>query len=149
MAESDESTTGFTKSERAAMNARSRELAAEKRANKKKADGETAVLEAIAEMHGLDRELALKVHELVTATAPDLWPKTWYGMPAYSIDGKAVVVFFQGAEKFEARFASIGFNDVATLDDGDMWPTSYALVNMTKAVEKRIVDLVRKATGQS
>ncbi|MFW5716696.1 MAG: iron chaperone [Spirochaetota bacterium] len=127
---------GFSKEEREAMNARSRELAAEKRAEKKRADGEQAVMEAIEEMAAEDKALAKRIHELVTSTAPDLWPKTWYGMPAYAQDGK-VICFFQAAGKFGGRYATFGFNDTARLDDGRMWPTSFAIVELTDTEEGR------------
>ena len=146
MAASNTQSGGFTKHEREAMNARAKELAAEKRAGKKRADGEKAVLDAIEAMSGTDKTFALKIHELVTSTAPELWPKTWYGMPAYARDGK-VVCFFQSAGKFDARYATFGFNDTAKLEDGNMWPTSFALVGLTKADEKHIVDLVRRSVG--
>ena len=146
MAASNTQSSGFSKQEREAMNARSKELAAEKRANKKREDGENAVKEAIAAMADPDKALAERIHELVTANAPDLWPKTWYGMPAYARDGK-VICFFQAAGKFDARYATFGFNDTANLDDGNMWPTSFAIVKLTKADEKRIVELVRKAVS--
>ena len=133
---------GFTAEERAAMRARAREL-------KGKADGESAVREAIAEMPKADRALAERVHEIVTENAPGLTPKTWYGMPAYAnADGK-VVCFFQSAHKFKARYATLGFNDAATLDSGSMWPTAFALKELTTAEEKEIVALVRKAVPRS
>lgn len=137
---------GFSKAERQAMNARAKELAAEKRADKKRADGEQAVAEAISEMTGSDKTFAERIHELVTTTAPELWPRTWYGMPAYALDGK-VVCFFQSAGKFDGRYATFGFNDVAKLDQGNMWPTSFALVELTGAEEKRIAELVKRAVG--
>jgi uncharacterized protein YdhG (YjbR/CyaY superfamily) len=140
------STKGFTDEEKAAMKARARELKAEARANKKREAGESDVLAAIAEMPEADRVLAKRVHEIVTASAPDLWPKTWYGMPAYARDGK-IVCFFQGADKFGARYATLGFNDTANLDDGAMWPTSFALKELTAAEEERIVELVKRAVS--
>ena len=146
MAASNTQSSGFSTQERAAMNACSKELAAEKRANKKRDDGENAVNEAIGEMSDADMMLAQRIHELVTANAPDLWPKTWYGMPAYARDGK-VICFFQAAGRFDARYVTFGFNDTATLDDGNMWPTSFAIVKLTKADEKRIVEMVRKAVS--
>ena len=109
-----------------------------------RADGEKAVLDAIVQMEGSDRFMATRVHELVSDAAPDLWPKTWYGMPAYARDGK-VICFFQSAGKFEARYATFGFNDTAMLDDGNMWATSFALVELTEIEEERIVDLLRRA----
>jgi uncharacterized protein YdhG (YjbR/CyaY superfamily) len=134
--------TGFTTEERAAMRERARELKAEK----SKADEQAAVLEKIAEMQGADRALAERVHALVTATAPDLSPKTWYGMPAYAKEGK-VVCFFQSAEKFKARYATLGFSDTANLDEGAMWPTSFALKELTPDEEARIVALVKRAVS--
>jgi uncharacterized protein YdhG (YjbR/CyaY superfamily) len=131
---------GFTAEERAAM----KERAAEMKAEARKADGESAVLAKIAEMKGRDRAMAKRVHDIVTATAPALSAKTWYGMPAYAKDGK-VVCFFQSAAKFKSRYATLGFSDEATLDDGAMWPTSFALKDLTDAEEKKIRALVKKA----
>ncbi|HEY6113854.1 MAG TPA: DUF1801 domain-containing protein [Gaiellaceae bacterium] len=136
--------SGFSDEERAAMKARAQELKAEARANKNKADGERDLLAAIAGMKGTDRALAKRLHALVTAAAPDLWPKTWYGMPAYAKDGK-VLCFFQAAGKFDSRYATFGFNDVAKLDKGAMWPTSFALKELTAAEEAKIAALVKKA----
>ena len=141
-----EKTKGFTDAERAAMKERARELKAEERASKNRAEGERALLEKIAELPEPDRSMAERLHAIVTATAPDLWPKTWYGMPAYARDGK-VVCFFQSAEKFGSRYATLGFSDQASLDDGAMWPTSFALKKLTSAEEKKIVALVKKAAG--
>ncbi|TFV89371.1 hypothetical protein E4P40_08485 [Blastococcus sp. CT_GayMR20] len=136
---------GFTAEERAAMKERAAELRAEGKKGAKKADGLTAVLDAIAAMAPEDRALAERVHVAVTATAPELSPKTWYGMPAYAdADGK-VVVFFQDAGKFKARYSTLGFNDAATLDDGDFWPTSFALRGWSPEVEKKVVGLVAAA----
>ena len=137
---------GFTPAERAAMKERARELKAEARANKSRADGESEVLAKIAEMHGLDRAMAKRLHAIVKASAPALSPKTWYGMPAYAKDGK-VVCFFQSAEKFNSRYATFGFSDEANIDDGAMWPTSFALKELTAADEKRIGALVKKAVS--
>jgi uncharacterized protein YdhG (YjbR/CyaY superfamily) len=137
--------TGFTAEERAAMKQRAAELRAEGKKGAKKADGLKAVLDAIAAMAPEDRALAERVHVTVTATAPDLSPKTWYGMPAYAdADGK-VVVFFQDAGKFKARYSTLGFNDTAKLDDGDFWPTSFALNGWSPEVEKKVVRLVEAA----
>src|SRR5215213_5739089 len=133
---------GFTAEERAAMRERAQELKAEAQ----RADGERAVLAKIAEMQGPDRAMAERLHEIVKASAPELSPKTWYGMPAYAEDGK-VVCFFQSAEKFNARYATFGFNDTASLDDGGMWPTSFALTELTAAEEARIAALVKKAVS--
>jgi uncharacterized protein YdhG (YjbR/CyaY superfamily) len=132
--------TGFTAEERAAMRERAREAKAGK------ADGESDLLAKIAEMQGSDRAMAEKLHAIITANAPDLSPKTWYGMPAYAKDGK-VLCFFQPAAKFKARYATFGFNDVAALDDGAMWPTSFALTDLTATEEARIADLVKKAVS--
>ena len=140
------SSGAFTADERAAMKARAQEQKAEARANKNRADGERALLEAIAGMKGRDRAMAKRIHAIVTASAPELWPKTWYGMPAYARDGK-VVCFFQDARKFKYRYATLGFQDAANLDDGAMWPTSYAVAKLTKDVEKRVLALVRQAIG--
>lgn len=139
---------GFTAEERAAMRERARELEAEKRGGrgKEKGDGEADVLAKIAEMEGTDRALAARLHAIVQASAPHLSPRTWYGMPAYARDGK-VVCFFQSARKFKSRYATLGFSDQASLDDGPMWPTAYALAELTPAVEARIAELVKKAAG--
>lgn len=136
----DKKAKGFTPEERAAMKERAQELKAEAA----RADGESAVLAKIAEMQGSDRAMATKLHAIIKASAPDLSPKTWYGMPAYARDGK-IVCFFQSAQKFNARYATLGFNDEAKLDDGAMWPTSFALKELTAAAEKEIGALVKKA----
>ena len=130
---------GFTTEEKAAMKARAREL-------KDNADGESAVRAAIAGMAPKDRTIAKRVHELVKAAAPDLVPKTWYGMPAYAKDGK-VVCFFRNAGKFKERYAMFGFNDTAKLDKGSMWPVAFALTKLTSADEAKIRALVKKAVG--
>jgi uncharacterized protein YdhG (YjbR/CyaY superfamily) len=140
------SKTGFTKEEQAAMKARAKELKAEARANQKREEGEKDLLEKIAEMAEPDRSMAERLHEIVTTNAPDLWPKTWYGMPAYARDGK-IVCFFQSAEKFGARYATLGFNDTANLDEGAMWPTAFALKELTATEEAKIVALVKKAVS--
>jgi uncharacterized protein YdhG (YjbR/CyaY superfamily) len=137
---------GFTEDERAAMKARARELKAEARASKNRAEGERDVLAAIAAMQKPDRALAERIHAIVQASAPDLWPKTWYGMPAYARDGK-VVCFFKSAEKFKSRYATLGFEEAANLDEGAMWPTSFALTKLTAADEKRIAALVKTAVS--
>jgi uncharacterized protein YdhG (YjbR/CyaY superfamily) len=137
---------GFTKEEQAAMKERAKELKAEARANKKKEEGEKDLLEKIAEMKGSDRAMAERIHAIITTNAPDLWPKTWYGMPAYAKDGK-VLCFFQSAEKFDARYATLGFNDIANLDEGDMWPTAFALKQVTATEEAKIVELVKKGVS--
>ncbi len=136
----------FSAVERAAMKDRAKELKAEARANKNRADGESDVLAAIAEMPDPDRAMAERIHEIVKANAPDLWPKTWYGMPAYARDGK-VVCFFQSADKFKARYATFGFDQAANLDEGTMWPASFALKELTADDEKKIGALVKKAVS--
>jgi uncharacterized protein YdhG (YjbR/CyaY superfamily) len=134
---------GFTAEERAAM----RERAKEQKAEEQKADGERAVLAKIAEMPETDRAMAERLHEIVQASAPELSPKTWYGMPAYANKDGKVVCFFQSAEKFNARYATFGFSDKANLDEGAMWPTSFALKELTAAAEARIGALVKRAAG--
>jgi uncharacterized protein YdhG (YjbR/CyaY superfamily) len=141
MTESD----GFSAEERSAMKERAAELRAEGKTGAKKADGLQAVLDRIAEMAPEDRALAERVHVTVTATAPELSPKTWYGMPAYANNDGKIVVFFQDAGKFNYRYSTLGFQDAANLDDGDMWPTSYALQRWSPRVEKEVVDLVKAA----
>jgi len=141
-----ETSEGFTAEERAAMKERAKELKAEARAKKSKAEGEADVLAKIAEMPKADRVMAERIHALVKASAPDLAPRTWYGMPAYSKDGK-VLCYFQSADKFKARYATFGFNDTANLDEGNMWPTSFALKDLTAAEEAKIEALVKKAVS--
>ena len=138
---------GFTDEERAAMKERAKELKAEARQNKKREEGESALLVKIAEMAEPDRAMAQRLHEIVEASAPALSPKTWYGMPAYADEAGKVVCFFQGAEKFGARYATLGFSDKANLDEGAMWPTSFALKELTAAEEARIGALVKRAAG--
>ena len=142
----DTANGGFTAEERAAMQERARELKAASRSRGSKVDGASDLLAKIAEMPTADRALAERLHALITASAPDLAPKTWYGMPAYARDGK-VVCFFQSADKFKARYATFGFSDEAHLDDGAMWPTSFALKELTPADEARIGALVKKAVS--
>ena len=137
---------GFTDDEKAAMKERARELKAEARGRADRAEGERDVLEKIAEMPKSDRVMAERIHAIVQESAPALSPKTWYGMPAYARDGK-VVCFFQSAAKFKARYATLGFSDTAELDEGAMWPTSFALAGLTPTVEKTIGELVKKAAG--
>jgi uncharacterized protein YdhG (YjbR/CyaY superfamily) len=137
----------FTAEERAAMKERAKELKAEERANKNRAAGERAVLAKIAEMEGQDRAMAERLHEIVRASAPSLSPKTWYGMPAYADKDGKVVCHFQSAEKFNTRYATLGFSDKANLDEGAMWPTSFALKELTAAEEARIGALVERAAG--
>jgi uncharacterized protein YdhG (YjbR/CyaY superfamily) len=134
---------GFTDAERAAMRERAKELKAEER----KADGESALLAKIAEMKGSDRTMAKRLHAIVKANAPDLSPKTWYGMPAYANDDGKVVCYFQSAQKFDSRYATFGFNDTANLDEGTMWPTSFALTKLSDADEAKIAAMVKKAVS--
>ena len=144
----DTQSDGFTAEERAAMKERAAELRAEGKKGAKKADGLQAVLDRIAAMAPDDRALAERLHVVVTTGAPELTPKTWYGMPAYAnADGK-IVLFFQDAGKFNYRYATLGFQDAANLDDGDIWPTSYALQQWTPAVEKRVAELVQAAVAR-
>jgi uncharacterized protein YdhG (YjbR/CyaY superfamily) len=138
---------GFTDEERAAMRERAQELKAEARANKKKAEGESALLAKIAEMQEPDRAMAERLHAIIKASAPALSPKTWYGMPAYANKDGKVVCFFQSAEKFDARYATLGFSDEATLDEGAMWPTSFALKELSATEEARISALVKRAVS--
>ncbi|MBU1227934.1 MAG: DUF1801 domain-containing protein [Actinobacteria bacterium] len=140
--------TGFTDEERAAMKERAQELKAAERGGRRtgKADGEAAVLAKIAEMPKPDRAMAQRLHAIIKAGAPDLVPRTWYGMPAYAKDGD-VVCFFQSAQKFKTRYPTLGFSDKANLDEGAMWPTAFALNELTSAEEARIGALVKKAVG--
>jgi uncharacterized protein YdhG (YjbR/CyaY superfamily) len=144
----DKKFDGFTDDERAAMKEYAQELktAARRGSKASKADGEADVLAKIAEMTGSDRALAERIHAIVKASAPELSPKTWYGMPAYAKDGK-IVCFFQSAAKFKARYATLGFNDPANLDEGTMWPTAFALTKLTAANEARIGALVKQAAS--
>ncbi len=144
MSQPEKKSTRFTASERAAMQQRAKELKAEARANKNKEEGESDVLAKIAEMPEPERAMATRLHAIITASAPVLAPKTWYGMPAYAKDG-TVVCFFTVASKFNTRYATLGFNDTAHLDDGTMWPTSFALTALTAADEERISALVQHA----
>jgi uncharacterized protein YdhG (YjbR/CyaY superfamily) len=141
------SADGFTAEERAAMKERAQELKKEgRRGAAKKGGGEADVLAKIAELDESDRTIAERLHALVQVAAPDLKPKTWYGMPAYARDGK-VVVFFQAATKFGSRYATLGFSDQARLDEGDLWPSAYAVAGWSDEVERRVVELVRRAAG--
>jgi uncharacterized protein YdhG (YjbR/CyaY superfamily) len=137
---------GFTAEERAAMRERAKEVKAEERANKSKAEGESDVLAKIAELPEPERAMATRLHEIITANAPELSPKTWYGMPAYARDGK-VVCFFQSAHKFSSRYATFGFSDEANLDEGAMWPASFALKELNAAEEASIIALVKRAVS--
>jgi hypothetical protein len=138
--------TGFTDNEKAAVKARAQELKAEARASKDREEGEKAVLAAIAALKEPDRSMAKRLHAIIKASAPTLMPKTWYGFPAYAKDGK-IICFFQYAEKFNTRYSELGFNDAANLDEGAMWPTRYALKELTATEEAKISDLVKKAVG--
>ena len=138
---------GFSAQERAAMKERAAELRAEGKKGAKKADGLQAVLDSIAKMAPEDRALAERVHVTVTATAPELLPKTWYGMPAYTNEDGKVVLFFQDSGKFNYRYSTLGFQDTANLEEGDMWPVSYALMRWSDAVEKQVVELVKAAVS--
>ena len=142
----DKTSKGFTADEKAAMRERAKELKAEARVDRDKAEGERDVLAKIAEMPAADRAMAERLHAVVKASAPALSPKTWYGMPAYAKDGK-IVCFFTPAAKFKSRYATFGFNDDANLDEGTMWPTSFALMKLTPGDEKRIGTLVKKAVS--
>jgi uncharacterized protein YdhG (YjbR/CyaY superfamily) len=145
--EIDETSVGFTDEERAAMKERVQEIrATARRGRAGKADGESEVLAKIAEMADADRSMAERLHTIVKASAPDLSPRTWYGMPAYAKDGK-VVCFFQSGQKFNTRYATLGFSDQANLDAGDMWPTAFALKQLTPADEIRIAELVKNAVS--
>jgi uncharacterized protein YdhG (YjbR/CyaY superfamily) len=140
------SVEGFTAAEKTAMKTRAQELKAEARESKNRQEGEKAVLATISQMKEHDRSMAKRLHEIITASAPDLMPKTWYGMPAYARDDK-VVCFFQSAEKFNSRYATLGFSDTANLDEGVMWPTAFALKDLTTAEETKIKALVKKAVS--
>ncbi len=138
--------TGFTEEEREAIKNRAKELAAEARSDKSRGQGESDVLQAIAAMPEPDRSMAKQIHAIIKKNAPSLAPKTWYGFPAYAKDGK-VVCFFQSAAKFKTRYATLGFNDVANLDEGAMWPTAFALKKLTTAEETKIAALVQQAVN--
>ena len=138
---------GFTAEERAAMKARAAELRAEGKQGAKKADGLQAVLDSVAAMAPEDRALAERVHVTVTAAAPNLWPRTWYGMPAYANADGNVVVFFQNSGKFKYRYSTLGFQEAANLDDGDLWPVAYALTQWSAVVEQKVAELVKAAVS--
>jgi uncharacterized protein YdhG (YjbR/CyaY superfamily) len=146
-AANNKTSQGFTDEEKAAMKERAKELKAEARTSKNKAEGENAALAAIAAMPEPDRSMAARLHEIIKANAPALSPKTWYGMPAYADKDGNVICFFQNASKFNARYATLGFNDKANLDEGAMWPTSFALKELNAAEEARIAALVKKAVS--
>ena len=145
---SDTRGSGFSEFEKEAMKRRAKEIAAEKRSSKKREDGEEAVLRAIEEMTGNDKEIGIKIHQLASEVAPELWPKTWYGFPAYSFGGKKVVFFYQSAEKAEERYATLGFTGLAKLDDGNLWPSSYAIAKIGEEEEKIIRKLLAKAVSE-
>jgi uncharacterized protein YdhG (YjbR/CyaY superfamily) len=144
---SNKKSKGFSDEEKAAMKERAKELKAEARADKNKAGGESAALAAIAAMPEPDRGMATRLHEIISASAPSLSAKTWYGMPAYANQDGKVICFFTPASKFNARYATFGFNDDANLDEGAMWPTSFALTELTAAAESKIAALVKKAVS--
>ena len=139
----------FTDEEKAAMKERAKELKADARANKNKAEGETDLLAKIAELPEPERTMAERLHAIIKASAPTLTPKTWYGMPAYANNDGKIVCFFQSAHKFNTRYATLGFSDTATLDEGDLWPTAFALKELTVATEARIGALVKKAVAEA
>ncbi len=139
--------SGFSDAEKAAMKERAKELKAEARAGDRRAKGEAAIREALAEMPDADRALAERIHEIVTTAAPQLFPKTWYGMPAWTTDDNKVVCFLKVASKFETRYATLGFEDAAAIDDGSMWPTSYAITKLTRDGERQVRELVTRAVG--
>lgn len=139
------SADGFTAEEKAAMKARTQELKAEARMSKNREEGEKAILAAIEQMQEHDRLMAQRLHEVITATAPELMPKTWYGMPAYANKDGKIICFFQAAGKFNVRYATFGFQHDANLDDGNMWPTGFALAELTAAEEAKIEALLQKA----
>lgn len=143
----DKKSTGFSGEERAAMQERAKEMKAEARANKSKADGESDVLAKIAEMPEPERAMAKRLHEIITVSAPALTPKTWYGMPAYANKDGKIVCFYQSAQKFNTRYSTLGFNDTANLDEGNIWPTAYALKALTAAEEIKIISLMKRAIG--
>lgn len=147
MSQSKKNAQTFTDEERAAMKERAKELKAEERTNKNRAEGESELLARIAEMPEADRVLAERLHAIITASAPVLAPKTWYGMPAYANKDGKVVCFFQSAQKFGARYATLGFNDTANIDQGTMWPTAFALTELTAVEEERISALVKQAVS--
>ncbi len=139
---------GFTDEEKAAMQARAKELKAEARANKNKAEGETDLLAKIAELPEPERTMAERLHAIIKASAPTLTPKTWYGMPAYANNDGKIVCFFQSAHKFNTRYATLGFNDTAKLDDGDLWPVAFALKALTPVTEAKISALIKQAVAE-
>jgi uncharacterized protein YdhG (YjbR/CyaY superfamily) len=143
----DDGAQGFTDQEKAAVRERAKELKAEAKANKDRQEGERAALASIAAMPEPDHRLAARIHEIIKVNIPALWAKTWYGMPAYANEEGKVICFFKNASKFNARYATLGFSDVAKLDEGNMWPTEFALTELTTAEETRIIDLLKKAVS--
>jgi uncharacterized protein YdhG (YjbR/CyaY superfamily) len=143
----DDESQGFTDQEKAAVRARAKELKAEAKANKDRQEGEQAALSSIAAMPEPDHRLAARIHEIIKVNVPALWAKTWYGMPAYANEEGKVICFFKNASKFNARYATLGFSDVAKLDEGKMWPTEFALTELTNAEETRIIELLKKAVS--
>lgn len=137
----------FSKEEQDAMRARAKELAAEAKVAKNRALGESTLLEAVAAMPEADRKMAKRIHEIVMQTAPQLFPKTWYGMPAWANSDGKVICFFQSASKFKVRYSTFGFDQAAKLDDGNMWPAGFALIKLTPAEEARIIELVKRAVN--
>jgi uncharacterized protein YdhG (YjbR/CyaY superfamily) len=138
---------GFSAEERAAMKERAKELKAEERASKNRVEGEKDLLSKIEEMSASEAAIAKRIHEIVTENAPELFPKTWYGMPAYANKDGKILCFFQSADKFETRYSTFGFNDVAMIDDGNMWPTAYAVTKITPEIEKTLAELVKKSVS--
>lgn len=145
MATPKKTTPGFSDFEREAMKNRAKELAAEEKAKKNRAVGEKAVLDAIAQMTGSDKEIAEKIHAIMQKHAPNLWPKTWYGMPAYANKDGKVICFFQSGQKYESRYSSFGFQDKANIDYGNMWATTFAIIKLTSKEEAKIIELVKQA----
>lgn len=137
--------TGFSDFEREAMKERQKELRAQARTDRKREDGVKEVLDALNEMPANEKAIGMKIHEIVTKNAPELMPKTWYGMPAYANKDEKVVLFYQGASKFKYRYSTLGFQDAAKIDEGTMWPTSFAITKLSAADEARITELVKKA----
>ena len=143
---SKKSEQGFSAEEKAVMKERAKELKAEAKAKKNREEGEKAILEKIAEMEESSWVIAKRLHEIILKTAPELFPRTWYGMSAYAKDDK-VLVFFQSADKFNTRYSTLGFNDVANLDEGTFWPTAYAVTKLTPEIETQVVNLIKKAVS--
>lgn len=147
MTDTKKKSTGFSDAERDAMKARQKELRAEARMNKNREEGEKVLLEAISALTGSENDIATRIHKLVTKTAPELMPKTWYGMPAYANKDGKIVCFYQSSQKFGSRYGSFGFNDEARIDDGNMWATTFAIIKLSEKEEAKIVELVKKAVS--